>query len=115
MKFSALVAILAEDLEEKAIEVAKEAGAAGVTILAGRGIGAKEKKTFFGLTYEGGQAILLFVLERKLSLAVLKQLSRELELGKDSSGVAFTLPLEHIAGIDQMQIRKFEEKIKGEI
>ena len=43
MKFAALVAILADDLEEKAIDSAKKAGAGGVTILDARGIGTKEK------------------------------------------------------------------------
>lgn len=115
MKFSALVAILAEDLEDKAIAVARSAGASGVTILAGRGIGAHEKKTFFGLTYEGSQSILLFILERKLSVTVLKCLTKELELGKHSKGVVFTLPLEHIAGIDSAQIQNFEQRIKDEL
>ena len=46
MKFSVLVAMLAEDLEEQAIESAKAAGAGGITILNGRGLGAEPKKTF---------------------------------------------------------------------
>lgn len=115
MKFSVLVAILADDLEEKAIDVARASGAGGVTILDARGIGAREKKTFFGLTYEGSQSVLVFVLEKKLSLAVMKNLTRELNLKVDSRGVVFTIPLEHIAGIDTGQITLFEEKIKDEI
>lgn len=115
MKFSALVAIIAEDLEEKALAIAKDAGAGGVTITKGRGISAKEKKTFFGLTYEGAQSILIFVLERKLSLTILKRLSKELELGEESKGVAFTLPLEHLAGIGTYQLKQFEEKVKEEL
>ncbi len=115
MKFSVLVAILAEDLEEKAIDVAKRTGAGGVTILDGRGIGAKEKKTFFGLTYEGSQSVLIFVLEKKLSLTVLKNISKELDLKNHSKGVIFTIPLEHIAGIDTTQIQQFEDHIKDEI
>lgn len=115
MKFSVLVAILAEELEEQAIEVARRAGAAGVTILDARGIGAKEKKTFFGLTYEGSQAVLVMVLEKKLSLTVLKSLKRELNLANDSQGVVFTVPMEHIAGIDHGQIEQFEERIKNDI
>ncbi|AUL99323.1 MAG TPA: transcriptional regulator [Pseudothauera hydrothermalis] len=115
MKFSALVAILADDLEEKALDVARAAGAAGVTILDARGIGAQEKKTFFGLTYEGSQSVLLFVLEKKLSLTVLKRLTAELDLKNDSRGVVFTLPLEHIAGIDTQQIERFEQRIKDDI
>ncbi|MDX9699952.1 MAG: transcriptional regulator [Rhodocyclaceae bacterium] len=115
MKFSVLVAILAEDLEEKALDIAKQAGAGGVTLLNGRGIGAKEKKTFFGLTYEGSQSVLVFVLERKLSLNVLKALSRGLDLKNNSCGVVFTLPLEHISGIDTEQLQQFEDRIKDEI
>ena len=115
MKFAALVAILAEDLEERAINSAKKAGAGGVTILDARGIGTKEKKTFFGLTYEGSQSVLLFVLERKLSLAVMKAIATQLDLKNHSNGVVFTVPLEHIAGIDTSQIHQFEERIKDEI
>ncbi|MDR1450868.1 MAG: transcriptional regulator [Helicobacteraceae bacterium] len=115
MKFSALVAILADEVEERAIKIAKEAGAEGVTIVSARGIGAVEKKIFFGLTHEGSQSMLIFVLERKLSVAVLKSLSKELGLGEHSNGVVFTLPLEHIAGIDHIQIQRFEQRIKDEL
>ncbi len=115
MKFLLLIAVLAEELEEKAIDIAKRAGAGGVTILGARGIGAVEKKTFFGLTYEGSQSVLLFVLEKKLSLAVLKALTHELELAKHAKGVAFTIPLEHLAGIDMNQINRFQESLKDEL
>lgn len=115
MKFSVLVAILAEELEEKAIEVARATGAGGVTIMGGRGIGAQKKKTFFGLTFEGSQSVLVFVLEKKLSLAVLKALNQALDLRSDTRGVVFTLPLEHLAGIDLRQIQQFEERLKDDI
>lgn len=115
MKFAVLVAILAEDLEEQAIDSAKKAGAGGVTILDGRGIGTKEKKTFFGLTYEGSQSVLVFVLEKKLSVKVLKQLTKDLDLASHSKGVVFTIPLEHIAGIDTAQVQRFESQIKDEL
>lgn len=115
MKFSVLVAMLAEDMEDKAIDVAKRAGAGGVTLLSARGIGAEEKKTFFGLTYEGSQSVLLFVLERSLSLKVMKALTRELELASHSRGVVFTVPVEHIAGIEMGQIQQFQESVKDDI
>lgn len=115
MKFSALVAIIADEFEERAIDAAKQAGAGGVTILSARGIGAKEKKTFFGLTYEGSQSVLIFVLERKLSLTVMKAISKELDLTNQTRGVAFCLPLEHIMGIDTGQVSQFEERIKDEL
>ncbi len=115
MKFSVLVAIVSEELEDKAIDIAKKAGAGGVTIIHGTGIGLKEKKIFFGLTYEGRESILIFVLERKLSLEVLKALNRELELEKEDHGLAFVIPIEHLAGINREEILKFQEKLKNEL
>lgn len=115
MKFSVLVAILAEDLEERAIDAAKAAGAGGVTILGARGIGAEEKKTFFGLTYEGSQSVLLYLLEKKLSVRVMKRICAELDLKNNPHGVVFTLPLEHLAGIDLAQISQFEARMKDDL
>ena len=115
MKFSLLISIVSEELEEKAIKVAREAGAGGVTILEGRGSGLEEKKTFFGLTFEGSQSLLVFVLERKLSMRVLRALNSELELQTDTRAIAFSVPVDHVAGIDLEQVRAFEESIKEEI
>jgi nitrogen regulatory protein PII len=115
MKFSLLVAIVAEELEEKAIEVARNAGAGGMTILSARGTGAEEKKTFFGLTYQGTQTMLICIMEKKLSLVVMKALTEDLELKSHSKGVVFTFPLEHLAGIDNRQIESFAEQVRENI
>ena len=115
MKFAALVVVVADDLEDRAIDSAKSAGAGGVTIVDAKGLGAREKKTFLGLTYEGSQTVLLFVLEKKLSVHVLKQIQRDLDLRNTSKGVAFTLPIEHIAGIDPEQVQQFEDHIRDQI
>jgi nitrogen regulatory protein PII len=115
MKFALLVAIVAENLEEKAIDVARQAGAGGMTILSARGTGVEEKKTFFGLTYQGSQTMLVCILEKKLALSVMKALTDDLELKTHSKGVVFTIPLEHLAGIDTRQIESFAEQIRDNI
>ena len=115
MKFSVVVAIVADDLEEKAIDSARKAGAGGVTIVNGRGIGAEQKKTFFGLTYQGSQVVLICIVEKKLSITIMKALTEELDLKKNSKGVVFTVPLEHIAGIDMRQIESFTDQIREDI
>ena len=48
MKFTVLIAIIEDKDEEAAIDVAKEAGAGGVTILHGKNIELEEKKVFLG-------------------------------------------------------------------
>jgi len=115
MRFSALIAVLPDDLEEQAIATAKEAGAGGVTIMDARGIGAEARKTFLGMTYEGSQSVLMWVLEKRTALGVLKAVSRELGLEDDPRGVAFTVDIAHLAGIGRKQIEQFQEQVKEDL
>jgi len=116
MKFSALIAIVPEDQEQECVDSARELGAGGITILSGRGISNNAKKTFFGLTYEGSQSVLLMVLEKGLSLQVLKSIQHLLmPAGNDSQGLVFTVPLEHLGGIDVSQFQKFEQHLKDNL
>ncbi|MGM0692945.1 MAG: P-II family nitrogen regulator [Pseudomonadota bacterium] len=115
MKFSLLVAIVPEDMEQECIDAATEAGAVGMTLMTGRGIGGERKKTFFGLTYEGSQSVMLMTLEKGLSLKVLKAIRQVLNpSGEDSKGLVMTLPVEHLGGIDMSQLKRFEEHLRHE-
>jgi len=42
----------------------------------------------------------------------MKALTQELDLNTASRGVAFSIPLEHIAGIDMSQVSQFQEHLK---
>ncbi len=113
MRFVALIAIVQDEDEEKAIEVAKEAGAGATTILHGRNIGLKEKKVFFGLTLEENVSILLFILPRRLSMKIMKALRKELDLDNhENSSLAFTMSLSHVAGLNNDELHQFERDIK---
>ncbi len=113
MQFEALIAIVAEELEEKTIECAKQAGAGGVTIIKGHAIGLKEKKIFFGLTLEDNVSILLVVLPKKLIMSVVKALKKDLNLEDENrQGMVLTLPISHLAGIDMDEIELFEDEVK---
>jgi len=113
MKFTALVVVIADKDEEAAIDIAKEAGAGGVTIVHGRNIGLEEKKIFFGLTLEENVSLLLFVLPKRLSMKVMKALRSNFDLDSiDNSGMAFTIPLSHVIGLDKDELHKFEDNIK---
>jgi len=113
MKFTALVAIIEDKDEEAAIDVAKEAGAGGVTIIHGKSIGLEEKKVFFGLTLEANVSVLLFILPRRLSMRVMKALREKFDLDNtEHAGMAFTISLSHVAGLDNDELHKFEDNIK---
>lgn len=114
MRFSLLIAIVDKSMVDDAIDIAKANGAGGVTHLNGTGIGLNEKKTFFGLTYERAESILLFVLEKTTSLKVMKALNLELKLEESGAGIVLTLPVDHLAGITGDQIERFQRQLKEE-
>jgi len=114
MKFVALVAIVPEEKEEEAIAIAKEAGAGAVTIVHARMLGLKEKKIFFGLTLEENVTMLHFILPRRLSMKVMKALSREMEMENPENGcMAYTVGLDHVVGLNMDELRKFENEVKN--
>ena len=116
MKFSVLVAIVPEDQEQDCVNAARDLGAGGITVIPGRGISNTAKKTFFGLTYDGSQSVLLMVVEKGLSLDILKVIQKILMPDhNDSRGLVFTLPLEHLGGIDMSQVAKFEQHLKDSL
>jgi hypothetical protein len=114
MKFVALIAIVAEEREQEAVSVAKEAGAGAVTILKGGNLGLKEKKIFFGLTLEENISLLIFILPRRISMQVFKSLRKKLDIdSNDNSSLIFTMPLGHVAGLNIEELHKFENEIKS--
>jgi len=113
MKFTVLIAIIPDSDEERAIAIAKDAGAGSTTIIHGRNIGLKEKKVFFGLTLEENVSLMMFVLPRRLSMKVMRSLQKKLDMDNpDTSSMAFTMPLSHVAGLDTEELHHFEEDIK---
>ncbi|WP_024955876.1 hypothetical protein [Sulfurospirillum arcachonense] len=117
MKFISLVAMVPDSKEEEAIDIAKKAGAGGVTILHGKSIGLEEKKVFFGLTLEENVSVLLFILPQKLSMKVLKAFRQELGLHNDenANGMVFTFPLTHVSGMESKEVELFEKEILEEL
>jgi hypothetical protein len=108
MRFSVLVSIVPEEREEEIVDIARKSGAGGVTILNGKGIGLEEKKVFLGLTYERAESVLVFALEKKLAINVMKAIADAIK----EEGISFIIPLEHVMGLDHRQFQKFEEALR---
>jgi hypothetical protein len=101
-----LVAVVADELEERAVAIVREEGGSGVTFLSGRGLGFPEHITFFGLTYRGLEKVLLCVLDGVTAERAAERLNRELDLLQPFKGLAFCLPVSETGGIDVARIRR---------
>ena len=113
MRFVVVVVITPEELEEQAVQRAQAEGATGVTVLAGKGLSHAARKTFFGLSFEGSQSVLVMVVARGVAMGILKAMRELLQRGDKSHGLAFSLPVEHVAGLDMQQVLSFDKRLKG--
>lgn len=113
MRFVVVVAITPEDMEDQAVRRAQAEGATGVTVLSGKGLSAVARKSFFGLTFEGSQSVLVMVVARGVAMGILKAMRELLVTNGDSQGLAFSLPVEHVAGLDMQQVLSFDKRLHG--
>jgi hypothetical protein len=100
VKAKLLVAVVADEMEEAAREIARQEGVRGMTLVSARGINFPEHITFFGLTYLGIETILLALLDEDTAVQIAERLNVELKLLEPFRGLAFCLPVDGTGGID---------------
>lgn len=106
MSMALLVAVVADELEERARDIIRQEGAQGITILSAGGIGFPEHVTFFGLTYRGIESVLLCLLDAETAERTAERLNRELDLLRPFQGLAFCLPVDQAEGIDWRAVQR---------
>lgn len=84
---------------EDVMDVAREHGARGGTILNGRGVAREEALAFFGIPLHAEKEILMMVVEKDIKNDILNAIYREMGMGKPAQGIAFTLPVSDVAGL----------------
>ncbi|MCB5952766.1 P-II family nitrogen regulator [Enterococcus sp. BWT-B8] len=84
------------------IEITKEAGAPGGTILHGRGAGVHDAGRFLGIDIEPEKDIVLTIVPESLTNTVLNALSIEMKIFKPGNGIAFVIDLDKVIGISKI-------------
>lgn len=97
---SVIFCIVNNGFAEAAMDCAKKYGATGGTVFHARGTASKEAEKHFNITIEPDKEILMIILDEKKKNDVLYGLYDELGLGSAAQGVAFTLPVEDVIGIE---------------
>ena len=84
---------------EEAMDVAREQGVRGGTIINARGVAREDEATFFGITLHAEKEILMMVVEKNIRDNVLNALYTSMGMGKKAQGIAFSLPVSDAAGL----------------
>ena len=105
-----IFAIVDEGYADDVMEVAKEQGVRGGTILNARGVVNQEAAAFFGIHLHSEKEILMMVVEKDIRDRVFNALYKEMDLAKKAKGIVFALPVSDVAGLVQIEEQKKKEK-----
>ena len=94
-----IFAIVDEGYADDVMEVAKEQGVRGGTILNARGVVNQEAAAFFGIHLHSEKEILMMVVEKDIRDNVLNAIYKEMGMAKAAHGIAFSLPVSDVAGL----------------
>ena len=97
-----ILAIVNSGYAEEAMEVAREQGVRGGTIINGRGVAREDAAAFFGITIHHEKEILLMVVEKDIRDNVLNALYKSMGMAKKAQGIVFALPVSDVAGLVQI-------------
>ena len=103
-----IFAIVDSGFADDVMDVARELGVRGGTILNARGVVKEDAAAFFGITLHADKEILMMVVEKELRDSVLNAIYKELDMARKAKGIAFALPVSDVAGLVQMEEKKEE-------
>ena len=94
-----IFAIVNSGFAEDVMDIARDLGVRGGTILNARGVVKEDAAAFFGITLHEDKEILMMVVERDIRDQVLNAIYKEMGMAKKAMGIAFSLPVSDVAGL----------------
>lgn len=96
--FELIISVVNFNHVDDLMEVAKNAGAKGGTIMKAREVFSEEVTKIFGITIQPEREILLILVPKEDKQAILKAISSHLSFKDDKHGIAFSLPVSDVVG-----------------
>lgn len=93
-----VVAIVNSGYASASIVAARENGGEGAIILTGRGV-SKTERSFFGMTVEPENEVVLMVVKERFVYPVIKAIYATVDFKSPGRGMVFALPISHVTGL----------------
>ncbi len=92
-ELKALYVIVNAGFSSEIVEIARELGAGGATILNARGSAGKAQ-TFMGITIDTEKEIILSVVEREIAVKIMEAVKEKAGAGTQAHGLCFISPVD---------------------
>lgn len=96
--YELILAIANAGYTDSVMDAARSAGAAGGTILHGKGTGSAETEKFFGLSIAQEKELILIVARSDEKAAIMQAILTQAGPGTDAGAISFSLPVGDVAG-----------------
>ena len=106
--YEVIFAIVNEGYAEDVMDVARQQGARGGTILNARGVTREDAAAFFGITLNTEKEIVMMVVPKNIKDNILNAIYREMGMAKKAQGIAFSLPVTDAAGLVETEYSPVE-------
>ena len=113
MQFKLIMTFVKPSITDNVVDAMKKAGATGATIIPARGTGMREAKSFFGLSIEKQTDIVVFLVEEHVVENLMKVIRLAGKFDEPGTGIAFVLPIEHVAGLES-QMKTFKDQARDQ-
>ena len=94
-----IVVIANQGYIEMVIDAARNAGAAGVTLLHAKGVGMKRAEKFLGVSLVSEKELILIVTKTEQKKAIMRAIMKEAGMESKAKSIAFSLPVSSTAGL----------------
>ena len=102
-KFELIIAIANYGYNEMVMDAARAAGAAGGTVLHGKGVGLKRAEHFFGVSLVSEKEIILVVTKTAQKNSIMRSIMEQAGVDSPAGTIIFSLPVTETAGLRMLE------------
>ncbi|UAC47761.1 P-II family nitrogen regulator [Bacillus aquiflavi] len=106
IQYDLVISIVNRGDSDLVVEASKKTGATGGTIISGRGTGIHEQLKLFNIDIQPEKEIVLTLIHKEKSEAVLQKICEEAQLNTPGKGIAFVLDVDKVVGITNLLTKK---------
>ena len=95
-----IVVIVNKGFSGEVMDVARAHGAAGGTILSGKGTGSEKAQKFFAMSFQEEKEVVLILVKEEIRAEIMRAVASEFGLDSPGKGIVFSLPVEEAIGLN---------------
>lgn len=101
-EYDLIIVIINRGFSDYIVEIAREVGATGATIINARGTSIYETEKFLGIDIQPEKEIVLILVKKEERNKIMIDISAGANLNQEGKGLCFSLPVSDLKGISHL-------------